>query len=68
MSTIKKLFLDYTSLPSDIINLILSYVKCCQCNNMTKDTCIYCNECYCKDCYSPFYGVCCCPRCSHLLF
>lgn len=67
-TTIKDIFYDNTILPLDIIKLILRYVKCFLCNNIAMDTCIYCNFCFCERCYSPFYSICVCPKCSGLLF
>ena len=68
MTTIKDTLYDNTKLPLDLIKIILSYLKCCLCNNTAKDSCIYCNQCYCERCYSPFYSVCVCYKCTGLLF
>ena len=66
--TIKEIFYTNTKLPLEIIKIILLYVKCCLCNNMAHSSCIYCDECFCNRCYSPFYGMCVCYKCSNLLF
>ena len=77
MKPIIDIFYEKTTLPLDIIELILKHVKCFLCNNMSQYSCVYCDTCYCKRCYSPFYlsqhclggsNVCVCYKCSKLLF
>lgn len=65
---IKDIFYKYTDLPIELIKIILNFCKCSVCNQMAKNTCIYCNNCFCLNCYSPFYGTCICPKCSPELF
>ena len=68
MTIIKDIFYQHTTLPLDIIKLILEYLKCSLCNNLAEDSCLFCNQCFCEDCYSPFYNVCICYKCTTLLF
>ena len=65
---IKKIFYKYTKLPLDLIKIILKYIKCSLCNNLSVISCIYCNNYFCNRCYSPFYNQCVCSKCSYLLF
>ena len=68
MTSIYDVFYKETDIPIDVIKLILHYLKCDLCDNTADDSCIYCAICFCRDCYSPFYGACVCYKCSHKLF
>ena len=64
---VKNVFYQETEMPLDIIEIIFSFVKCSCCNSIYNEVCIYCGNCFCTNCYSPWMTLCVCYDCSHLL-